>query len=101
MKARVHPAAVAEILAASRWYGEQLVNLGDDFLDEYKAVVAQIETNPRRFPKTPRPANREVRRARTRRFPYVVIYQLRNDACVIIAVAHAHRRPNYWGSRLG
>lgn len=38
---------------------------------------------------------------RVRKFPYLLYYTMLDGAEVlIVAVAHAHRRPGYWLSRL-
>jgi hypothetical protein len=34
-------------------------------------------------------------------FPYHIMYFIRGDLIVIAAVAHSHRRPEYWKDRLG
>jgi plasmid stabilization system protein ParE len=33
-------------------------------------------------------------------FPYYIAYVIRGDRIVVMAVAHAHRRPGYWRDRL-
>ena len=35
------------------------------------------------------------------RFPYSVVYRTDDQRIVIVAVAHAHRRPAYWRGRIG
>ena len=34
-----------------------------------------------------------------RRFPYKIVYRLRTDDIVIVAVAHDSREPGYWHDR--
>jgi hypothetical protein len=41
-----------------------------------------------------------VRRCRLRRFPYGVIYHADEMEILVVAVAHAHRRPDYWRDRI-
>ena len=41
------------------------------------------------------------RRCLVNRFPYGLIYQIKANELRIIAVAHLHRRPNYWKKRMG
>lgn len=42
----------------------------------------------------------EVRRLLMHHFPYAVVFVCRPDETLVVAVAHTHRRPLYWLSRL-
>ena len=33
------------------------------------------------------------------RFPYTVWYDLNGPVATVVAIAHQHRRPNYWTTR--
>jgi plasmid stabilization system protein ParE len=35
-----------------------------------------------------------------RRYPYLIVYVVRDPQVVIIAIAHQRRRPGYWLSRM-
>jgi mRNA-degrading endonuclease RelE of RelBE toxin-antitoxin system len=37
---------------------------------------------------------------RLSRFPYGLIYTIDNGDILVLAVAHLHRRPDYWRDRL-
>lgn len=39
------------------------------------------------------------RRFPLRRFPYSIIYYLRNTELRVVAIAHHRRRPEYWAGR--
>jgi hypothetical protein len=39
------------------------------------------------------------RRFSLRRFPYSVIYYLRDDELRVVAIAHHRQRPGYWADR--
>jgi hypothetical protein len=41
-----------------------------------------------------------MRQHRLNRFPYGIVYQVREDEIAILAVAHLHRRPRYWRDRI-
>jgi toxin ParE1/3/4 len=98
---RVLTEAESEVAEAAQWYEEQREGLGLEFLDSFSGAVESIEQHPQRFLqiKVGRTA-REVRRALFRRFPYKVVFEVRPDEILILAVAHDKRRPYYWKKRL-
>jgi toxin ParE2 len=53
-----------------------------------------------RFPEAWHPLSEGIRRCRLGRFPYGLIYAMDNSDIVVLAVAHLHRRPDYWRDRL-
>jgi len=90
-----------EAEAAAQWYENLQQGLGERFLECLVSALEDIETQPQLFPlletlKT----RREVRRCILRRFPYMVVYEIRPQETLVYAVAHARRRPNYWRKRL-
>ena len=91
--------AEEEAQASAIWYDEQLVGLGDDFLDEFSTALKQIEDEPDRFPKLETAKSKKTRRCRLARFPYVIIFEILDTEIVVLAVAHSKRRPNYWQRR--
>ena len=42
----------------------------------------------------------EIRSRMLTHFPYFVVFAVREADCVVIAIAHAARRPGYWRERL-
>ncbi|MCA9065846.1 MAG: type II toxin-antitoxin system RelE/ParE family toxin, partial [Planctomycetaceae bacterium] len=75
--------------------------LADDFFSELQAAFNHIRENPHGLPRLEEySGEHDVRRCLTARFPYAVIFRIRHDEVVVIAVAHTHRRPLYWLSRL-
>lgn len=97
MKCRFLAVARAELEEAIDFYNERRELLGDEFADEVERAVSRILDHPRAWPE----ASPRTRRCRTSRFPYGVIYQIRDDEILIIAVAHLRRRPLYWKNRAG
>ena len=100
MKVRLHPAADEELTAAAQWYEDRSAGLGERFLDECVGALLAIERHPRRFAKARYRTSREVRRKLLDHFPYAAVYEVRAEECVVLAVAHARRRPGYWRERL-
>jgi len=93
-------AASAEMAEAAAWYDERVSGLGDRFLSEAEAAFARIDGTPLVAPPWTHPRlPAGVRRMFLRSFPYSAVYVL-EPRVVVVAVAHARRRPGYWAKRL-
>lgn len=90
------PAAELEVREAVDFYERQRPGLGIDFSDEVQRAYEVVLTNPQRWPLD----TARVRRYRLRRFPYHVVYEATAKQVLVIAVAHAHRKPRYWEHRV-
>ena len=44
-----HPAVREELAESWKWYQEQRVGLGTEFLDEVESVLTAVRANPNRF----------------------------------------------------
>ena len=97
MSIRVLEPAQMELDEAIAWYAEQAPGLGDAFLIETLKTLRLVE----QFPQAWHPLTSEIRRCRLRRFPYSVVYTQDGTAILVLAIAHHHRKPGYWKSRLG
>jgi len=93
---RLHPAALAEAVAAFAWYGERSESAAGRFLDELDWAIERISQQPGTYP----PFGAGTRRIRLPHFPYLVIFRVVEDSLEVIAVAHGRRRPGYWRQRL-
>jgi len=93
---RVLEVAQRELDEAVSYYNGQVAGLGDAFLLEAIAAIERI----RQFPDAWHPLGENVRRCRLRRFPYGLIYHADESGVLVVAVAHTHRRPEYWRDRL-
>ena len=88
--------AEQEMLGAARYYKSQTEHLGKDFIVKVDSAVRDIAEYPERWPVI----RFDVRRRLVYRFPYGVLYRIDVNELVILAVAHLHRHPNYWISRI-
>ena len=88
--------AQAELDEAFAWYESQQANLGWQFLLEFDTAVQRIRAYPAAFALF----EGDIRRCLLKRFPYGILYGINADTLVIVAVAHLHRRPGYWLTRL-
>ena len=95
------PAALDELQDAHDWYEQESPGAGGEFLAEVLRLLHDVADWPGlgRPVAVPR-ASREFRRASLRRFPYGVVYVVRDDLLVVMAVPHNRRRPGYWYDRL-
>jgi plasmid stabilization system protein ParE len=88
--------AEIELDEAVRWYEEQAPGLGDAFLIEVLSAADRIT----RFPEAWHRLGEGIRRCRLSRFPYGLIYTIDHGDILVLAIAHLHRRPDYWRNRL-
>lgn len=96
MSIRLLEPAQAELDEAIAWYAEQAPGLGDAFLIEALKAFHLIEI----FPSAWHPLTPQIRRCRLKRFPYSVVYTQDEADVLVLAIAHQHRRPSYWKTRL-
>lgn len=96
MTVRFLEVAEAELDQAIRWYELQAPGLGDAFLIEMLAAADRVS----RYPEAWHMLDDGVRRCRLNRFPYGLIYTTDKGDVLVLAVAHLHRRPDYWRGRL-
>ena len=88
--------AEIEFSESVTYYESKESGLGIRFRDEAEAVVNWIVKNPeipRLRPKGYRWVNFPV-------FQHYVAYIIRGDIIWIVAIVHAHRRPEFWLERL-
>jgi len=100
MKLRLLPEADAEVMAAAQWYENQSPGLGERFLSETIDSFSVIERLPRRSARVHFQTTRDIRRRLLDHYPYAVVYEVRTSECLVVAIAHAARRPGYWRDRL-
>src|SRR5436190_1857852 len=100
MKLKIHPDADTELDEAFDYYERQVPGLGAKFVDQFVRGSRAIVATPERFPAEPAELGRSLHRYRLKRFPYVLIYQIRSDHLLLLAVMHCHRRPGYWSHRV-
>ncbi len=96
MNIRFLNAAQVELDDAFDWYENQKQSLGLEFLDEFDSAVQRIVN----YPELHLQIDENIHRCLFKRFPYSVIYGIDVENIVIIAIAHQHRKPDYWQNRL-
>ena len=92
---RFHPDAESEMIEAAAWYEAQQTDLGKRFLTCVQDALNRVELNPALYPVV----DNDVRRCLTSTFPFGVLFRIKEDMIVIMAVMHLHRDPGYWKNR--
>jgi hypothetical protein len=96
MRIRFLEIAQIELDEAIGYYNHELPGLGEAFLTEVLNVLDRIG----KYPEAWQSFSKRTRRCQTRRFPYGIIYQIRKDEILIVAIANLHRKPDYWKDRI-
>ncbi len=90
------PKAKQDLVDAAEWYEAERKGLGQDFL----RGMALVSDGLRRLPERHPVLSGSTRRAKMRRFPYMVLYVVQQDVILIVAVLHEHRHPGRWAERV-
>jgi toxin ParE1/3/4 len=85
-----------EFAESVKYYESKEVGLGARFRDEVVEAVERIVSNP----ELPRSRPNGYRRVNLRAFPHYIAYVIRDETSWIVAIAHGHRRPEFWIDRI-
>jgi plasmid stabilization system protein ParE len=96
MKVEILRPAEDELLEAIAHYNHESEGLGYEFAAEVNRAISRVVSYPNAWT----PLSRRTRRCRTNRFPYALIYQVRGNTILIVAVMHLRRDPESWKNRL-
>ena len=89
-------AARVEFDNAFDWYAQRSPGAAIGFASEVDAAIDLVAAAPERFPET----NAGCRSCALHRYPYRVIYYRSQDRLIVVAIAHAKRRPGFWRDRV-
>ena len=90
------PPAELELADAVAWYESREPHLGIDFVDAFDDACRRIALQPESYQRL---ADSGFRQVVMRRFPFVVVFELRQSEVRVLALAHGSRRPGYWLAR--
>lgn len=96
MRIKFLSVAESEFKEAINYYNEQSEGLGFEFALEVQKSIERIIHFPEAWTKL----SKKTRRCRCKRFPYGVIYQLKDDLILIVAIMNLYRKPNSWKKRI-
>ncbi len=92
MKVIFSKLAKQELDDATLFYNMEYSELGKRFRQEVKAAAKRIVE----YPEAWSVERGEVRKCLLHKFPYKLLYSIESEHIFIIAVAHQHRKPDYW-----
>lgn len=101
MRLSVYPAARADMDSAQDWYDQAQPGLGEEFTDElvqaFELLARQPHVGSRRYAHLLEGGN--LRFWALDRFPFLVFYQVQDDALAVLRVLHERRDiQSAWGS---
>jgi plasmid stabilization system protein ParE len=92
-------AANEEIEHGFLYYETQVPGLGFQFLDALEEAYRRILSNPEAWTLPPNTRGHRFHRCLLKRFPYGLIYSIKERRIIILAVMHLARKPGYWRKR--
>jgi hypothetical protein len=82
---------------AVSFYELEFEGLGKRFKNETRSSIKRILQYPKVWPIE----RGEIRKCLMSKFSYKILYSIEKDHIFIIALAHQHRKPDYWIDRIG
>lgn len=89
------PAARRDFDESFDWYAERSAAAAVHFVNAVDAALSVIAAHPERFAVV----DAVHRECPVKRFPFRIVYRVAADRVIVVAIAHAKRRPGYWSSR--
>ncbi len=87
--------AYLEYREAVEFYNLQSEGLGNKFIAEIDRTISIIKNYPESFTEY----TERTRKAVVNIFPYNIFYSVKEGNIIVLAVAHQHRKPNFWVGR--
>ncbi|MGW8257037.1 MAG: type II toxin-antitoxin system RelE/ParE family toxin [Thermoguttaceae bacterium] len=77
------------------WYAERSKQAAVRFVNAVDQALTIIAADPQRFAAV----DSIHRECPVRRFPFRIIYRILKERILVVAIAHAKRRPDFWKQR--
>jgi hypothetical protein len=88
--------AEQELFDSIEYYNKQAIGLGFEFALEVQKTIERII----KYPEAWAILSTKTRKCRCNRFPYSLVYSIKNNTIIIVSVMHSKREPNYWRKRI-
>ncbi len=88
--------AKSELDDAVKYYNLQVDGLGNRYKNEAQSTIKRMSI----FPMAYIEVRSQVRRCIMHKFPYSIYYSIQENMVLILAIAHQHRKPDYWIKRV-
>ena len=95
-KYKLEPSAKKDIKESVIYYEEKKEGLGGEFIDEVNLKIQEIAEKPEKYPIF----HKEARKASLKRFPFNIIYAIKDAFISILGVWHKSRDPNQLEKRI-
>jgi plasmid stabilization system protein ParE len=89
------PGARRDFQESFDWYARQNQEAAARFLDAVDMALNKIADDPQRFALI----RAHYRECPLIRFPFRIVYRIIGNRILVVAIAHAKRRPGYWKAR--
>ncbi|MBI3814204.1 MAG: type II toxin-antitoxin system RelE/ParE family toxin [Nitrospinae bacterium] len=96
MKVIFSKLAKLELEDATAFYELEYSGLGRRFREEVRKAVKRIIEYPEGWSID----RGNIRKCLLHKFPYKILYSIEMDHIFIVAIAHQHRKPEYWVEHL-
>jgi toxin ParE1/3/4 len=88
---KVQNEAVLDIQEAYEWYEKKRAGLGDEFIAEIEYCLEKITANPQYYSFAG--SSEKFRRIKTRRFPYMIVYEIEAGFVIVVAARNTWMKP--------
>src|SRR4051794_7967128 len=97
MKLKVHPEARMDLREGRAFYRYRSPLAAAAFTKEFQTALSRIFESPFRFAESEDGTRSFVF---PWRFPYTIVYVVREKLIVVLAIAHQSKDPGYWRHRM-
>ena len=81
---------------AIKYYETRQIDLGMKFQSDIRCSIERIKE----FPNTYVVVKENIRRCLLHKFNYSILYTIKDNYILIIAISHQHKKPDYWVDRI-